>query len=334
MSQIKTCVSLYSLQYEYLYKRMTLEDIFRFLSDNGVDGVEVLPDQMIKGSPEPDDREIENWRNLCEKYSIKPVISDVFCNTNLYNNRTLTKKECVKLLEKEIILAHKLGMNLVRFVSFTPAFVLEPLLPVCEKYDVRVADEIHAGLGFDMPKTREFIDEMRRLNSPYIGLVIDTGIFCKKNPRVMENYCLNMGTNPKLVDIVHGFYEKGKDGRAIRDEKGNFIPDVLEIAKTGPDFMFANFADGYENTPLSVLDEYMPNIFHFHFKLFEMTDNGEYSMDYKEILQYLHDKGYDGYVSTEYEGNRWTLPGLPTTEKEQVLLHQKFIKKCIREIEG
>ena len=54
----------------------------------------------------------------------------------------------------------------------------------------------------------------------------------------------------------------------------------------------------------------------------------------KEILQYLHDHDYDGYVSTEYEGNRWTLPGRPTLEKEQVLLHQQYIRKCLREIQG
>lgn len=334
MSQIKTCVSLYSLQYEYLNKRMSLEDIFRFLSENGVDGVEVLPDQMIKGAPEPDENTVQNWKNLCEKYSMKPVIADVFCNTNLYKNRTLTKKECVKLLEKEIIQAHDLGMNLVRLVSFTPAFVLEPLLPVCEKYNVRIADEIHAGLGFDQPKTQEFIQEMKRLNSPYIGLVIDTGIFCKRTPRVMENYCLSMGANPALVELTRGFYEKGGDGRMVRDSSGELIPEIKALTKTGADFMFANLVDGYENTPLEVLDEYLPYIFHFHFKLFEMTENGEYSMDFREILQYLHDHHYDGYVSTEYEGNRWTLPGLPTVEKEQVLLHQQYIKKCIREIEG
>lgn len=94
-------------------------------------------------------------------------------------------------------------------------------------------------------------------------------------------------------------------------------------------------ADGYENTPLSVLDDLIPFIKHFHFKLWEMTDEGvEYSVDYKKILQYLHDKGYDGYVATEYEGNRWILPGNPMVEKEQVAAHQKLLRETIAEIEG
>lgn len=334
MNKIKTCVSLYSLQNEYMYKRMSLEDIFRFMHENHVEGVEFLPDQMMHGAPEPEEETLKEWDRLCETYQIQPVIADVFLNTNLYENRTLTKKECVQLLVKEIKLAHRLGMKLIRLVSFTPAFVLEPLLPYCEKYDVRLALEIHAGLSFDKPKTKEYISEMKRLNSPYIGLVIDTGIFCKREPRVMENYCRALGTGEDPIRVVHGLYAHGGDGRSVYGPDGNFIPELQKVLKSGADHMYAHFADGYENEPLSVMDDYMPYIFHVHFKLFEMTEDGEYSIDYREILQYLYDHGYDGYVSTEYEGNRWTLPGSPTTEKEQVLLHQQYIRDCLKEIQG
>lgn len=334
MSRIKTCVSLYSLQSEYMYRRMSLEDIFAFLHENNVDGVEILPDQMIKGAPHPSEETLAQWDSLCEKYQIKPVIADIFLNTNLYENRELTKKECVDLLIEELKLANRMGMKMVRLVSMTPSFVLEPLLPYCEKYDVKVALEIHAGLSFDKQKTKDYIAEMKRLNSPYIGLVIDTGIFCKRIPRVMENYCKALGTSQAPIDIVNNLFATGKDGRDVYGPDGDFIPELKAVLKSGPDHMYAHFADGYENEPFTVLDDLMPYIMHIHFKLFEMTEDGEYSMDYKGLLEYLHEKNYDGYVSTEYEGNRWTLPGHPTTEKEQVILHQQYIRKCLKEIQG
>lgn len=334
MSRIKTCVSLYSLQSEYMYKRMSLEDIFAFLHENNVDGVEILPDQMIKGAPHPSEETLAQWDRLCEKYQIKPVIADIFLNTNLYENRELTKKECVELLIEELKLANRMGMKMVRLVSMTPSFVLEPLLPYCEKYDVKVALEIHAGLSFDKQKTKDYIAEMKRLNSPYIGLVIDTGIFCKRIPRVMENYCKALGTSQAPIDIVNNLFATGKDGRDVYGPDGDFIPELKAVLKSGPDHMYAHFADGYENEPFTVLDDLMPYIMHIHFKLFEMTEDGEYSMDYKGLLEYLHEKNYDGYVSTEYEGNRWTLPGHPTTEKEQVIMHQQYIRKCLKEIQG
>ena len=334
MSRIKTCVSLYSLQNEYMTKRMSLEDIFRFMREHDVDGVEVLPDQMIHGAPHPTEETLAHWDGLCEKYNIKPVIADIFLNTNLYKNRELTKKECVDLLIDEIKLAHRMGIKIVRLVSMTPAHVLEPILPYCKKYDVKVALEIHAGLSFDKKKTKDFVDEMKRLNSPYIGLVIDTGIFCKRVPRVMENYCKALGTSQAPIDVVNKLFAEGKDGRDLYASEGGFIPELQATLKSGPDHMYAHFADGYEQEPFTVLDEYMPYIFHVHMKLFEMTEDGEYSMDYKGLLEYLHEKEYDGYVSTEYEGNRWTLPGLPTTEKEQVIAHQKYIRACLNEIQG
>ncbi|MCQ5144453.1 sugar phosphate isomerase/epimerase family protein [Enterocloster bolteae] len=334
MSKIKTCVSLYSLQNEYMTKRMSLEDIFSFMRDNSVDGVEFLPDQMMHDAPDPSEETLKEWDRLCGEYGVKPVISDVFLNTNLYKNRELTKKECVKLLIDEIKLAHRLGMKMIRLVSMTPGYVLEPLLPYCEKYDVKMALEIHAGLSFDKQKTKDYIAEMKRLHSPYIGLVIDTGIFCRRIPRVMENYCREQGTGQAPIDYVNRLFEAGKDGRVMFDENGGFIPEFAALLKSGADHMYGHFADGYENEPYSVLDELMPYVFHIHFKLFEMTGQGEYSIDYKGFLQYLHDHDYDGYVATEYEGNRWTLAGAPMTEKEQTIAHQEYIRNCLKEIQG
>lgn len=334
MSKIKTCVSLYSLQDEYMNKRMSVEDIFEFMAENLVEGVEFLPDQMMHGAPRPSEEEIKRWQGLCEKHNIKLVIGDVFLNTNLYKNRELTKKECVDLLIDEIILANRLGVKLLRLVSMVPSFIIEPLIPYCEKYDVKIALEIHAGLSFDKKKTMDFIVEMKRLNSPYVGLVIDTGIFCKKIPRVMAEFSRLLGTNNEVVDFVNKIFDDGGDGRSLRTSGGEFLPEFKSLFKSEQDYMFANFSEGYENEPYSVLNELMPYIFHFHFKLFEMTDDGEYSIDYKGILDYLHSKNYDGYVSTEYEGNRWTLPGKPMEEKEQVIAHQKYIRDYLQEIQG
>ena len=334
MSKIKTCVSLYSLQHEYMTKQMSLEDIFRFMHENSVDGVEFLPDQMMHGAPHPSEETLAEWDRLCEQYQIKPVIADVFLNTNLYANRELTKKECVDLLIDEIKLAHRLGMKMIRLVSMTPAFVLEPLLPYCEKYDVKMALEIHAGLSFDKQKTKDYIEEMKRLNSPYIGLVIDTGIFCSRIPRVMENYCKILGTSQAPIDYVNKLFAEGKDGRDVYGPDGDFTPELKALLHSGADHMYAHFADGYEHEKFEVLDDLMPYIFHVHFKLFEMTDDGEYSIDYKGLLQYLHDHDYDGYVSTEYEGNRWTRPGAPMVGNEQVIALQKYIRDCLKEIQG
>ena len=190
-------------------------------------------------------------------------------------------------------------------------------------------------MAFDIPETRAFIEEMKRVNSPYVGLVIDTGIFCRKFPRVVRAYETLNGTSEQVFDYIDTLFEKGTDlHRVLRENNFQYPAELEKAIQSEHDRMFVPLCDGYENLDFSVLDAYMPYIKHFHFKLFEMTEDGEYSMDYKGLLQYLHDHDYDGYVATEYEGNRFTLPGHPMAEKEQVAAQLSYIHKCLDEIQG
>lgn len=335
MSRIKTCVSLYSLQDEYLNHRMDLADCMRYVKECGAQGVEILPDQMIKGTPEPSEEALEQWRSSLKETGLTPVISDVFLNTNLYKNRTLTHKECIDLLVKEIRLADRMGIRLIRLVSMVPWWVLEPLLPYCEQYDVAVALEVHAGMAFDEPATLSYIEEMKRLNSRYIGLVIDTGIFCRRFPRVVRAYESSVGSSPVMFDFIESTFTETSDFHQYMKKAGWKFPPEIDAQLNDHDRMMAHIMDGYENYPYEVLDDLLPFIKHFHFKMFEMTEEGpEYSMDYKSLLQYLHDHDWEGYVSTEYEGNRFTLAGMPMQEKRQVAMQQAYLLACLKEIQG
>ena len=333
---IKTCVSLYSLQDEYLNHRMDLAECMRYVKECGAEGVEILPDQMIKGTPHPSDEELKKWNDAVGETGLKPVIADVFLNTNLYKNRTLTRRECIDLLIDEIKLADKMGIRMLRLVSMVPYWVLEPLLPYCEQYDVAVAVEVHAGMAFDEPATLAFIEEMKRLDSKYIGLVIDTGIFCRRFPRVVRQYEESMGSSPVMFDFIEStFDDNGGDFHQYMKKAGWKFPAEIDAQLNDHDRMMAHIMDGYENYSYEVMDEYLPYIKHFHFKMFEMTEEGpEYSMDYKSLLQYLHDHNWSGYVSSEYEGNRFTLAGMPMQEKKQVAMQQAYLRKCLQEIQG
>ena len=214
-----------------------------------------------------------------------------------------------------------------------PYWVIEPLLPYCEKYDVAIALEIHAGMAFDEPATHDFIEEMKRVNSKYVGIVVDTGIFCRKFPRVVRAYESQNGSNPAIFDYMDSLFEKGSDFHVVLNENHGLPADIQPLLKSEHDRVFIYLCDGYENRSFSEMDDLIPYIKHFHFKMFDMTDEGpEYSMDYKALIEYLNGKNWSGYVSTEYEGNRWTLPGKPMQEKEQVRRNVAYVNKCISEI--
>lgn len=335
MGKIKTCVSLYSLQYEYMNGRMSLEDIFQFLSENDVDGVEILPDQMIHGAPRPSEEELAKWDSLVKKYNTELVCADVFLNTNLYNNRTLTQRECIDLIKQEILQAKRLGFKLIRLVSMTPPEIVEPVLPFAEEHGITMAIELHAGLGFGVKETEDFLKEIKRLDSPYLGIVVDMGLFCKRPPKVYTEYCRKVyDISDSVVDYVTELFENGEDYfRYANNPTPEFEKKIEEVVQNKDDRTYLHLAEGYENLPLSVMDPYIKYIKHFHFKLYEMVDGRETSINYWEMLNYLKEKGYEGYVATEYEGNRWVLPGNPMVEKEQIIEHQKMIKNILQQIQ-
>ncbi|MDD6161083.1 MAG: TIM barrel protein [Oscillospiraceae bacterium] len=335
MSKIRTCVSAYSLQDEFLNKRMDLEQVMHFIKDCGAEGIEIIPDQMLKNAPHISEEDLAKWHSYLKDTGLTPVIADVYLNTNLYKNRTLTHRECIDLLIEEIKMANRMGIPMLRLVSMVPYWVLEPLLPYCEQYNVTLALEIHAGMAFDVKETMDFIHEMKRLDSKYVGLVIDTGIFCRRFPRVVRNYEMSVGATAAMFDYIEAQYWEGHDLHQTMKELGGKLPPEVDATFTDHDRMMFPIMDGYENYPYEALDEYLPYIKHFHFKMFEMTEEGpEYSMDYKGLLQYLHDHDWDGYVATEYEGNRFTLAGMPMQEKKQVAMQQAYLKECLKEIQG
>ena len=138
-----------------------------------------------------------------------------------------------------------------------------------------------------------------------------------------------------MFDFIESTFTENSDFHQYMKKAGWKFPAEIDAQLNDHDRMMAHIMDGYENYPYEVLDEYLPFIKHFHFKMFEMTEEGpEYSMDYKGLLQYLHDHDWDGYVSSEYEGNRFTLAGMPMQEKKQVAMQQAYVQACLKEIQG
>ncbi|QGF23424.1 sugar phosphate isomerase/epimerase family protein [Raineyella fluvialis] len=330
MNQIKTAVSLYSLQDSYARGRMDLAGALAFVADTGAQGVELISDQMITGTPFPTDETVATWRTALDASGLQPVCNDIFINSTIYRNRTLRVPEQVELLKRDLDVSKRLGFDLVRLVSDTSAEVTEAALPYAEQIGVTMALEIHAGMSFQGSLTREWIEMMKRVQSERLGLVIDFGIFCDRHPRISTDYFRSIGLTPAVADKVNDLYEANGDTRRIFGTSFghgmNFPEELTSLFRSPIDGEYAFFSTGYENTPLDVLDEYLPYTRHFHGKFYEMLPDGtEYSIDYPTILTRLNRLGYDGYIASEYEGNRFTPIDQPVDDQGQVRAHQAML---------
>ena len=327
-SRIKLGVTLYSLQDEYVWGKLTLEGCLAALQKIGVEGVELLGDQMIHNNPFPDENFYPMWQSWLEKYQLTPVCDDIFINTTLYRNRRLTSKEALVALKTEILNAHKMGFKIVRLVSQTPNEIILPCLDYAEKQDVQMALEIHAGSsGIDAPGSQEFIEIMTKANSPYIGLVFDMGLFCRKFPRIIREYYRREGTSPALLDYIDRLFENGDDLRSQANKS------KLELYRLSPiDEEFWEYVYHFENNPLEIMPPYLRYVKNIHGKFYEMTEeNIEYSIPYDQIIALLKANRYDGFICSEYEGNRFVPSGVEVQGVDQLTRHQKMLRQLIQQ---
>ena len=331
MSQIRTSVSCYSLQDSYARGRLDLPGILDFVADTGAEGVELISDQMIKGTPFPSDETVAGWHKALDASGLVPVCNDIFINSTLYRNRTLRVPEQVELLKRDLDVSKRLGFDLVRLVSDTSPEVTLAALPYAEQVGVTMALEIHAGMSFTSPVSRQWIEMMEKAQSSYLGLVIDFGIFCKRHPRVSTDYFKSIGLTPAVADKIDEMYAAHGDtmhafGSAFGGDRMAFPAELSELFGSEVDAEFSFFSSGYENTPLDALDTYIGYIKHFHGKFYEMLPDGtEYSIDYPLIITRLNQLGYDGYISSEYEGNRFVPVDEPVHDQDQVRAHQAML---------
>lgn len=336
---LKKGVSLYSLQDAYGRGGLGLAGVLDAVKDAGAQGVEILSDQMVRGASRASEATIEETNALLDRAGMERVSNDIFINSSLYKNRWLTIEEQVELLSADLRLTHRLGFHLVRIVSQTDPRVIRRVLPLAEKLDVTITVEVHAGMSFDHPMTAAWIKEMKEVDSPLVGLVVDFGIYCQRHPRVFTEYFRQTaGVNEEVIKYIDGIFERGIDPRQFfprnPDNPDDYLfPEELTRHFRGfPDRFYCMMATGYENTSLDTLDEFAPYIKSFHGKFWEIAEDGEeYSIDYGRILTRLNQIGWSGYICSEYEGQRFVLPGEPIHDVEQVRLHQALLERHIND---
>jgi sugar phosphate isomerase/epimerase len=321
-NSIKRGVSLYSFQEEYFLRKMTLEDLLATTARLGIQGVEIIGDQMIPNYPNVSDSFFDQWHAWLEKYQLTPTCLDMFLDWNKYKGRVMTDDEKVQSILKDIQCANRLGCTVIRVITHTEPKILERLAPDAEKYNVRLGVEIHSPFHFDHEYEQSLLAMYQKVQTPYLGFVPDMGIFVKNFPRVISERWVRDGMKPEIAHFISEAYDQHAGLEHIGEdvEKMGGTPDDVDKAKGARHFIYT--------APRRMLD-FMPYIFHIHAKFYEMLpEYREYSIPYEDIIPVLIEGGYSGYLSSEYEGNRHIQDAFEVDSTEQVR-RQHVMFKCL-----
>lgn len=349
---IKRGVSLYSYQQAQFFKQMTWKDMIVEVHDNlKTDGIEIIDEAIIRDYPFPSDEFIFDWNNFMARYDMNAVTVDVYLDVHQFRDHVMTYREAAERLKNDIKLAARMGFKNVRVLCLVPIEVIEMALETAEKYDVRIGKEIHAPLpikpgskkkptkgmaaALDFHMVDQIIELRERTGSKYVGLVPDFGIFQHSPTQVAIDYCKRHAKIKESIDFIL---------ENSRNYDFNEMVKVLDEKYPGHELNFSTIElmSLHESSakPEDIID-IIPYIVSIHGKFYNMTEipgkPGCYedkSIDYETPIKYLKEYGYDGYINSEYEGQRYQQDrGIEflANEIEQVRRHHEMLRRLIDE---
>ncbi len=348
MSEIKRSVSLYSYQDEYYDKKLDLEGCLRETAASGATGVELLAEQMIRRFPLTIEDEAfrEQWFGWLKKYGLTPTCYDAFLENRIYNNRTLKLSEQVNMMKRDLRLAKMLGFPVIRTLVSTPMDVIEGSLDYAEEIGVKIGLEVHAPFSLNSGWADGYMEMINRTGTKYFGFIPDMGIFCKNIPDVVADKARRMGASEECIKIVNDAYRSRRDRGFIKIKydldlgKANMeyrmsngmgeMMDAVKAAGGGPgDLWYAGTSFTYSwSEPQDLIDN-IDYIFHTHAKFYNVhEDYVETAVAIPEVVEAYKKAGYDGYLSSEYEGGEH-LRDVGVDSIEQVRRHQECMRRAI-----
>ena len=346
---IRRGVSLYSYQQTQFFGKLDWKGQIREVREGlGTDGIEIINQQLIRDYPFPSKEFLYDWRAYMARYEMTAVTMDVYLDVHQFRDHIMNHREAAEHLKNDIRLAAEMGFRNVRTLVLVPIDVIEMALPTAEKYDVRIGKEIHApwpirpgaqrekitkgmAAGINFNAVEEIIALRERTQSPYVGLVPDFGIFQHSPSQVAIDYIRRHTPRQDAVDfILEHAPEYGHDALIDAvDEKfpGHGIP-VNNINRLALHESCCKPED---------IREIIPYIISIHGKFYNMTEipgkPGQYEdkcIDYATPMRYLREGGYDGYIDSEFEGQRdqqdMGYAGL-VDEVEQVRRHHEMLRR-------
>jgi hypothetical protein len=280
----------------------------------------------------------------------------------------MTHAECAERLEHDIRLAKRLGFRNVRVLSTVPIEVIALALPLAESLDIRLGKEIHQPMRLEGQQVLQILDLADRTGSTHLGIVPDLGIFQTRPSPVQLQWFQRRGAGTQACDAaveLSGLVMREEAPFPVPDTStaGNLraafnryiltgdcepaleptfagVRRFAEERVTAPqplDFTVVAEALTLSRTSPDALRQLTDRVINVHAKFNNMTEipgrpgeNEDIAIDYPAALSALADGGYQGYLNSEYEGQRY-FQDLPREqlmdEVDQVRRHQEMLRR-------
>jgi hypothetical protein len=335
----------------------------------GADGIETI-DELSFRYPDPGPEFTRQWFGWMDTYGTVPVTMDVGLDVLQFRDHVMSYDEAAERLRHDIRLAKSLGFRNVRTLSVVPLEIMVLALPLAEELDIRLGREIHQPMTLEGQQVTEIIDYIDRTGTRHLGIVPDFGIFQTRPSEVTLAWLERRGAQPtataasvELCSLIDSGDAPFGAFNMSAHTAGNLRSEFSRFLRTGecePEFAgtFAGvkrFTEERVENPKDIdytvvaealmlsrtkpdtLRELADHVVNCHGKFNNMSPvpgrPGEYqdiAIDYASSVKALKDGGFEGYIDSEYEGQRYFQDqGREDLmdEVDQVRRHQEMLRR-------
>lgn len=306
INNIKLATSLFSYAYEWNSGRYTLEDVIAETRKRDLGtGLEIIGFQSLRNFPHVSKETVKEVKHLLDKYEFEPVCLDANIDVGIKRHRIMSVDETVEYIKPQITAAQRMGFPVLRVQMTAPAVVYEKLVPYAEKANVILGVELHTPYAVDHPGVIDMREMFERVKTHVLGFVPDMGTSMRAIPNALLHSFKQVGITDEMITVTKKLWHQDMP---TPQKFGQLAQQLTALGATPPQIGRMNMAFSMNGRqPVEKWKEIIPQTVHLHGKFYGFDKNGdEPSIDYEAILKVFTEGGYQGYISSEYEGSAFT----------------------------
>jgi len=303
---IKLGITLYSLTSEFAAGLYTQETLIKAAADHGLGpGIEFNIAQMLRTYPDVDDEFVKLWFDSMDRFGLEPSAVGTNLDMGRRKDRDMTPDEEHDFLARQLKTANTLGFKKI-VIRSAGKELLRSLLPLAEKYDQKLGYEIHAPSGPNNPQVLQIRELDEELDCDRLGFTADFSSTMHSLSPTLLRTLGQMGMPEEYFAVMDEIWHEPTPMHVRNQKFEDFLTsENFDFARLGPFTRLAFNMHGL--VPPEEWLDIMPQIFHVHAKFYDIDENGdEPAMDIPRIVRQFVEGGYQGYLSSEWEGHAFS----------------------------
>ncbi|MBE6955262.1 MAG: sugar phosphate isomerase/epimerase [Ruminococcaceae bacterium] len=353
---IKLGVSLYSYQEAIWRGDLDLEGALTAVKGAGGAGVEIFGEALIRSFPYITDEFLYKWYYMLDNLGLEPVCYEHFADRRFSPDpaKYLTDDDLFDVTMMYLESAKKLGCKFIRlshtghngmYDSGDPgrrtvtAETFMKVLPYAEEMGVKMALEVHAPGLLEDGGNDDFLEALERTGCyGGGGLMLDfSGCFRDMSP-MTEAAHIKAGAKPEIITYLREMSRKAYTFDGNNDVDWDEVE--AKIKEMGASDIELNILNGQGSghgslrnkliSPPSVVQQYASQLIYCHGKMHWINEDCTCDeMDYARYIKALVDGGFEGWICSEFEGQR----SVPHTLNEVMFVNRQhqLMRKCLEE---